>query len=348
MNGSAANDELLGTFANDRINGSTGNDIIIGADGNDSLDGGAGNDRMQGGRGHDVYVLDNVRDAVIELAGQGTDTLRTPFDIKKLVDNVENVELLAPSIKVTGNALNNKLTGNGLANSLTGLDGNDTLDGGLGADKMQGGRGNDTYKIDNISDKVSESGNGGFDTVMVRVDLIKPIDNIEHFILEGNARLLNGNAKANLIEGSDNPNRVNGLAGDDLIWGEAGNDVLSGGKGNDLLDGGIGADLLLFDSKLSATVNVDTVMNFEVELDKLGLSKSVFGRLAKGDLPEDQLYAYTGSMDGRDNNDYLLFNQSTGQLYYDKDGLGKAAPVLFAKIEVVAQGMFSADNIVIL
>jgi serralysin len=91
-----------------------------------------------GGQGNDKYTVDNAADVVTELAGGGTDTVKTSlalYDMSLSALEVENLEYSgAASFTGTGNALANKITGGALGDILTGLGGKDTLTGGLGAD----------------------------------------------------------------------------------------------------------------------------------------------------------------------------------------------------------------------
>lgn len=125
----------------------TGNNLANDMTGNDAanvLNGGAGGDTMRGGRGNDTYVVDSVLDRVVELAGQGTDTVQSSLAATTLGLNVENLVLLGRAhTKGTGNTLKNVLTGNAGNNTLSGLGGNDTLSGLGGNDTLIGGIGND-------------------------------------------------------------------------------------------------------------------------------------------------------------------------------------------------------------
>lgn len=55
--------------------------------------------------------------------------------------------------------------GNSGANQITGNAGDNWLDGFAGADTMAGAAGDDTYIVDNAGDVVTESTNGGTDSV---------------------------------------------------------------------------------------------------------------------------------------------------------------------------------------
>ncbi len=154
LSGLGGNDTLLGASGHDSLSGGDGTDSLDGGAGNDSLDGGAHDDSLDGGAGHDrldggtgadamtggagndVYVVDNLGDTVVELAGSGTgiDTVEASIT-HSLAANVETLILTgAGAINGTGNGLNNALTGNGAANTLSGGGGFDTMTGGAGGD----------------------------------------------------------------------------------------------------------------------------------------------------------------------------------------------------------------------
>ncbi|MFC3174731.1 beta strand repeat-containing protein [Novosphingobium bradum] len=218
--GAGATDNLL-------INGWGGNDLLGTGTGDDTLDGGDGADTLVGGAGNDTYVVDQAGDTITELAGEGTDTVRTALIAYMLTAaNVENLVYTGSSAA--------SLTGNGLANQITGGGGNDTLDGGAGSDTLAGGAGNDAYVVDDVRDLAIEaSGADGTDTVMASVSFtLGP--NIENLVLLGSGNLVGtGNSLANAITGN---------AGNDVIDGGAGNDTLYGGPGADTMSGGADND----------------------------------------------------------------------------------------------------------
>ena len=225
------------------ING-TGNELnntLTGNGGNNILDGGLGADAMAGGYGNDTYILDNTGDTVTEQAGQGTDTVISPFDYT-LSANVENLILTGDALNGTGNELNNTITGNSGDNILVGLGGNDILDAGAGADTMLGGAGDDTYIVDNEGDVVTENANEGTDLVQSSITYALT-DNVENLTLTGTANIDGtGNELNNVITGNSGANILDGGVGADTINAGAGNDILMGGDGNDTLDGGLDAD----------------------------------------------------------------------------------------------------------
>jgi len=252
---------MRGGSGNDSLYGLAGNDVLIGLGGNDLLDGGAGDDRMEGGAGDDVYIVDSAGDVVVELAGEGTDEVRTTLAGYTLGANLENLTYTGASFFTgIGNAAANRLVAGNAGSSLFGGAGSDVLiggtgadrlDGGEGADRMVGGRGNDVYVVDSEDDVVVEEANGGRDqirTTLTRYTLAAELEDLAY--LGTDAFVGTGNAAANTIEGNAGNDRLYGLAGDDVLIGGQGDDVLDGGTGGDRMVGGQGNDLYFVDNVL--------------------------------------------------------------------------------------------------
>jgi len=356
VTGSNENDtRLVGTAGADHIFGLVGKDVLTGLGGDDVLDGGADGDKMTGGLGDDTYVVDTVLDKVIELQDEGADTVLTSVLKYTLGANVENVTFsTAGKHSGAGNSLNNVLTGNAGKDTLTGRDGNDTLaglgsddtlsggngndrlDGGAGADKMLGGAGDDTFVVDNAGDLASEGKGKGNDTVETSITW-KLDANIEKLVLTGST-VINGS-------GNQLDNVLTGNAAANMLYGDAGNDTLNGAGGSDTLIGGIGADHFLFASAPDAATNVDTVSDFtKNEGDTIDLSKAVFTGLvgAPGTtLSAAAFYASATATGAHDADDRIIYNSTTGKLYYDADGLGNTAAVQIAVIGASSHALLS-------
>ncbi|WP_050783313.1 calcium-binding protein [Methylobacterium nodulans] len=141
--------------------------LVEGTPGADTLQGTLGADTFRGGLGDDTYVVNNVGDKVIEVPGEGTDTVLASVSFSLAGQDVENLTLTGSgAINGTGNGLANLIIGNGAAN---------VLDGGAGADTLQGGLGNDTFgfstalvtgSVDHIRD-FSPSASGNDDTIQL-------------------------------------------------------------------------------------------------------------------------------------------------------------------------------------
>lgn len=127
-------DNIISTDEGASLFGAAGDDTLHGGFRDDWLDGGLGDDTMDGGTGNDTYVVGSAGDAVVELAGGGTDTVRSAIDYR-LGDAVETLVLIGGrAVDAAGNDLANALTGNDAANVLAGGLGKDVLTGGGGAD----------------------------------------------------------------------------------------------------------------------------------------------------------------------------------------------------------------------
>lgn len=137
---------ITGTSGDDSLYGYVGDDTLRGGEGADRLEGGPGDDRMEGGGGDDTYLVDGTGDVVVELAGEGADTVLASIDYV-LPAEVEALVLTGRAVNGTGNGGDNLLAGNGKANLLSGGDGADTLVGGGGRDTLVGGDGGDTFRF---------------------------------------------------------------------------------------------------------------------------------------------------------------------------------------------------------
>ena len=205
----------IGNFLNNSITGNSGNNLLGGGSGADTLTGGAGND---------VYQVDNAGDVLVEVAGEGTDTVQSTISFT-LGAEFENLLLLgAAAVNATGNDGNNIITGNSATNVLTGGGGDDKLNGGAGADSMIGGLGDDIFTVDDAGDVVVEAAGEGTDTVQASVSYVLSSD-VENLTLLGSLSI---NATGNALG-----NAVTGNSGNNLLDGGGGVDTLKGGSGDD-------------------------------------------------------------------------------------------------------------------
>lgn len=250
LTGGAGNDTLDGLDGNDTLSGGNGNDLLTGGLGNDSLNGGSGSDTLVGGTGNDTYVVDNIGDVIVELSGEGSDTVQSAITYA-LDTALENLTLTgAAAINGTGNDADNLINGNGAANSLTGGLGNDSLNGGGGADTLEGGQGDDLYTIDNAGDGVVELVGEGTDHVQASVSHTLSA-HVENLTLTGAgainatgndlANMLTGNGGANRLDGGDGADTMAGGGGDDVYVIDDAGDVIieAAGQGTDAVESGL-------------------------------------------------------------------------------------------------------------
>jgi Ca2+-binding RTX toxin-like protein len=139
------------------------------------------------------------------------------------------------------------------------------------------------------------------------------------------------------------------LGGDSLanqLQGGAGNDLLAGGGGADLLRGQAGADTFLFNTAPNAVTNLDHIKYLATE-DTIQLENGIFTALTTtGTLAAEAFYSAAGATSAHDSTDRIVYNTTTGGLYYDADGSGGAASVEFAVLDNHA-ALTNADFIVV-
>ncbi|KQT49981.1 hypothetical protein ASG52_07825 [Methylobacterium sp. Leaf456] len=136
---------LTGTAAIDG-RGNALDNVLIGNDGGNLLNGGTGGDAMRGLLGDDIYHVDDARDFVIELDGQGTDTVFTTVSFR--LREGQSIEIVQVEQPVKPYEKPIELTGNSRANTLVGGYGEDILNGREGADILTGSGWRDTFSFD--------------------------------------------------------------------------------------------------------------------------------------------------------------------------------------------------------
>ena len=226
--GDGGDNVLTGTIYDDELRGLAGNDL---------LNGGLGTDLLAGGAGDDTYLIDDVDDLIMELIGEGRDSVQTTLSAYVLGEHLENLSF-SSSAGVIG-------TGNDLANLISGGSGNDLLIGAGGDDTLEGGLGNDTYLITETGDLILEGAGAGTDVAQVSAASYTLAANVENLLYTGFGDFQgSGNAQDNSLGGGAGDDVLDGLAGNDALIGDFGNDTLRGGAGDDVLDGNDGNDLL--------------------------------------------------------------------------------------------------------
>ncbi|GHC54103.1 calcium-binding protein [Neogemmobacter tilapiae] len=223
---------------------------IAGGSGADTLNGQGGADKLVGGGGDVLYIVNDAKASIIEVAMAGEDEVRTTLLRFTLDDNVENLTFVGSGeFTGYGNELTNQIVGGdsgdqlfGKAGSdqLFGGAGHDRLDGGTGADFMSGDAGDDFYIVDSANDVIQEVAHEGTaDTVQAKINSYTLGSQIERLVFAGTGDFTGtGNRLNNFIGGGSGNDTLSGDDGNDTIYGNRGNDSLVGGDGADSLEGG--------------------------------------------------------------------------------------------------------------
>jgi serralysin len=200
---------------------------------------------------------------------------------------------------------------------------------------MIGGDGNDIYFVDNVGDVVIESAGEGNDTVQSTVTYTLSADVDRLFLTGAAATDGTGNDIQNVLLGNSAANTLSGQGGNDLIYGELGNDTLTGGTG---------LDAFYFRTALNESTNLDVITDFSHVDDAIFIDNAIFTGLANGALAAS---AFTTGTAAADASDRIIYDTTTGALYFDADGLGGVDQVQFATLSNLASGVNAGDFFVI-
>jgi Ca2+-binding RTX toxin-like protein len=361
LTGNGFNQIIIGNDGVNGLSGLGGNDTLFGNGDNDNLDGGLGDDVTVGGLGNDTHFVDSLNDAVLDGVGEGFDQVIASVTYR--LGGPAEIEVLQTSnaagtsaIDINGNDFSQSIFGNEGSNILEGLGGTDTLTGGGGNDVLSGGTGTDTtigglgddiHIVDNAGDIVSELAGAGNDRVLasasytlaagVSVELLSALNQNASASLT-----LIGNEIANNIQANEGDDTLIGGAGNDTLFGLGGTDFLNGGLDSDTLNGGGGPDSYAFTTTLSAA-NIDLIIGFATGSDHILLDDAVFSALPTGALNPN---AFRSGTSAGDADDRIIYDPTSGALFYDPDGTGGAAQIQFAVLQG-APALASTDFAVI-
>jgi len=349
------------------LQGSSFAQVITGNDAANTILGGGGADTLVGAGGNDNYLVTAQNQVVVETAGGGSDTIFTTVSYDLAQTATYRVDAAATANTTTTGALDIEtlstanqsgteainLTGNGAAQLIIGnfganiLNGdNDTATGtgsarnetgtnvgGVG-DTLTGLFGDDTYRVYNQRDVIREQAGQGTDTAIFGTNIatntsnadasntyqLRTGDSIEILTVANQSRTTG----YQLIGNEQSQTNVLGSRADDLLWGGAGNDTLTGNGGNDI-----------FGFNEFGSTNADVIADFNAG-DRIGLvSNTTGGAAGNGGFALGTSFDSNEFVSGTSavgTNAQIVYNQTTGQIFYDADGTGAGAAQLVATI----------------
>uniref|UniRef100_UPI000A848756 calcium-binding protein n=1 Tax=Rappaport israeli TaxID=1839807 RepID=UPI000A848756 len=222
IQGGADDDALYGDDGDDSIDGGAGDDFIYSGDGDDVLNGGVGNDELIGGLGNDQYRFN---------PGFGQDVV---VNFNETLDSYDEIVFVAKEGKEA-----------------------EAVDYGLNAQDFYFKRQNDDLLIahKNSSDRITvqryfeqeAAGQYKLERIRFADGQVYDIATVKRLVQQPSAQddVLYGYQGADVLRGAEGDDALYGGEGDDVLRGEAGADYLEGGAGDDWLEGGQGADSLI-------------------------------------------------------------------------------------------------------
>jgi trimeric autotransporter adhesin len=310
--------------------GDGGANLLVGTAGMDQLVGFGGADTLRGGAGSDTYFV-STGDVVDDTSGWDFVYSDVSWSLAPAFGDGTLTLTGSGAISGQGNNSDNVIVGNDAANVLNGRAGNDAIhaNGGNDTIDMSAG-GTSSYGNDSID------GGAGVDTLdFLGANALGPVD----VFLAGNSGRAGNNqfqiiGIENVVGGAFD-DTIYGSNGANFLFGGTGNDILTGGAGSDTLQGGAGTDSFAFVT-FPAVTGVDRIIDFSSGTDKLRLDRAAFANIgAEGNFApgDDRFMAGPGFNSAREASDRVVYNTTTGQLWYDADGMGGDAAQLVATLQ---------------
>ena len=292
--------------------------VLSGLDGSDHLTGSLGNDYLNGGSGNDVLVGREGDDTM--LGGSGNDNYT--------IWNGSGADVIADE------------GGLDTLRFLTNTGGGET--GGL-----------TTYRQGNSLFFRSYTSDSEWDLGEVKNFQSKGYIEKMHYV-DGNgstyyislAKGGTGSAVADWISSTAAGGTLSGLVGNDVLIGYTAADTLKGGAGNDALYGGPGtaSDKFVFDFAPNGITNLDYIIDFVASEDKIQFSRAIFkGFSASGSLSSSAYVEGAGKTAADSLLQRVIYNTTTGDLFYDADGSGTKAVAVKVAVVGTKADLSSAD-----
>lgn len=351
----------------DSVSTGYGNSTLYGGAGNDSVYGG---DVADGGEGVDtIERVNNIAFWSADEGGHGAIVDLTLTTGHILDDGFGNVESADSTTSFFGTRFGDRFTGTGGAfwgnggrdslfggegnGSLYGGGGNDVVNAGAGDDQVSGGSGRDRINagagIDMLAfwdvdatghgasvsllrakGQVLDDGYGNAETAR-GIDYLDGSAFADTFIGNTTGNALWGNAGDDTLTGVGGDDGLYGGDGRDRIYGGAGIDYVVGGTGLDMLTGGTEADYFHFMGPTPGSDGVDSITDFASD-DGIVINVHWAADLALGNLTAAQFRIGFGATTATNAAQRVIYDMTTGDVYFDADGTGSAATVRIATL----------------
>jgi Ca2+-binding RTX toxin-like protein len=330
--GSKGVDNATLRLGDDTYYGNEGNDLLIGHQGADYLDGGAGNDifnitgfqtgvfgiSSKADDGNAEWIATGAKHDVI-IGGDGLDTLRitsgavdaTAGTVVLNDDNFQSMEQV--EIGTTVGRLNVEDSALQLLNDHYYLKAGTTESASAKTGGVDGGSSvtpnfnNVSVDASGITDADADAATGGLTFV--------------------------GNGNINTFIGTANNDTFIGNGGNDVLTGGAGSDTFQFGKVHTMTVTGAATTVQTYTDVATTLTGVDTITDFTSGVDKIVLDNDQFSAfVSTGAISAGNLVQGVGVTAAADADDYLIFNATSGALYYDADANGAGLAVQIASL----------------
>jgi Ca2+-binding RTX toxin-like protein len=305
LTGNELDNTLIGTAGADTLIGGLGNDVFRAGLGNDTIVTNGDSAFIRAGSGDDQILLDGTSTSTGRVeGGAGSDTVRSADLGQFVIANVETLDTYYGYLNATAKQVASF----------------QFFTADLAAADMQ-----ISISLRGAGGKIDfTTGVTGQNSIEIRGGNVTSAINVTGSV---NGDTLSGSAFNDTLKGGDGGDFLFGSDGRDTLDGGNGNDRLNGGLGNDIMTGGSGSDSFIFDSQLGPTPNIDRIVDFSVGIDKIEIHRDFsFPGLTPGELDAAQFAVGAATGAGPQ----IVYNASTGALFYDSNGAGAGGSTQFA------------------